>query len=276
MRLIALTAIALVAWCGASAAQTNEAQAFATFRQLQPQCALPAVPADHELILVGAAEPQTVTNLIFEGGRNEAGLIALDVERTAKPVTLAIAAQLDVIWEFKGAVAAIERVLVLANEQNQSVGIVGIPPERIVFGDVTACHSVSWHGPINEQSQNPKGWGMFGIFFGRRPDKVIAVNNAMTLGIPSGKADTPQYYTHGGTTFEERGPLVTQKWRLNFGPDGRPRIMRGVSGPAMTAEEEAIQDFVEANPGGLVKIEPKRVVSRVPVTTSTRLDRFAR
>ena len=44
--------------------QPNEADWIAANRQLRPQCALPAVPADHDLILVGAVEAQTITNYL--------------------------------------------------------------------------------------------------------------------------------------------------------------------------------------------------------------------
>jgi hypothetical protein len=275
MRLVALTAIVAVGWCAASAAQTSEAEAFATFRKLQPQCALPAVPEDHELILIGAAEPQTATNLIFSGARKEAELVTVDVEATRKPLTLAIAAQPDLVWEFKGAVAGVERILVLTNENNRTTGLAGIAAERVIFGDVTPCHSVNWHGTISNQAQEPRGWGMFGIFFGRRPDRVIAVNDAIVVKIPSGRIDA-QTYGSPGVVFEYRGSLATEKFRLNFGPDGRARVMRGVSGPPVSAEEEEIREFVENYPGGLQKIDPRKIVSPVPVTTSSRLDRFSR
>ena len=177
-------ALTLTIVIGASAAafgEPNDADRIAVARQLRPQCAVAAVPADHDLILVGAVFPQTITNLIFEGARDEAGLITLEVERGNRPVTLAIAAQQDLIWEVSGAIDRLQHVIVLANEGSRRTGIIGMPPERVVFGDVTACHGVDWSSTVRDYAQKPAAWWRdFGLFLGRTPDKVLALDDAMS------------------------------------------------------------------------------------------------
>ena len=68
----ALTLTIVIGSSGAAFGEPNEVDRIATERRLRPQCAVTAVPADHDLILVGAVDPQTITNLIFEGAHDEA------------------------------------------------------------------------------------------------------------------------------------------------------------------------------------------------------------
>jgi hypothetical protein len=270
----ALTLTIVIGSLGAAFGEPNDADRIALERQLRPQCAVTAVRADHDLILVGAVEPQTITNLIFEGTQDEAGLITVEVERGSRPVTLAIAAQQDLIWEISGAVDRLQHVIVLANERSRRTGIVGMPPERVVFGDVTACHSMNWSSAFREYAQKPAAWRDFGLFLGRTPDQVLALDDAMTLGIPSARIEVGRNPGTPGVLFERGGALSTERSRIEFGMDGRARVVGRVAGPPRSAEEEELSELLYTSPGGIRKLEPGRVVTQSRLQTSARIDRL--
>jgi hypothetical protein len=271
--LSALTLTIVISSSGAAFGEPNEAGRIAAERRLQPQCAVTAVPADHDLILVGAVFPQTITNLIFEGTRDEAGLITVEVERGSRPVTLAIAAQQDLIWEVIGAVDRLH-VIVLANERSRRTGIIGMPPERIVFGDVTACHSMNWSAAFRDYPQKPAAWRDFGLFLGRRPDKLLALDDAMSLGIPSMRIELGRDPGTPGVLIEQSGASSTERTRIEFGLDGRARIVGRVAGPPRPPEEEELVELLDGSPGGIRKLDPRHVVTQLRLQTSARIDRL--
>jgi len=270
----ALTLTIVIGSSGAAFGEPNEVDRIATERRLRPQCAVTAVPADHDLILVGAVDPQTITNLIFEGAHDEAGLITVEVERGNRPVTLAIAAQQDLIWEVSGAIDRLQHVVVLANEGSRRTGIIGMPPERVVFGDVTAYHSINWSTTLREYAQKPAAWRVFGLFLGRTPDKVLALDDAMSLGIPSARMGLGRNPGTPGVLFEQSGALSTERTRIEFGLDGRARVVGRVAGPPRSPEEEELQELLYNSPGGIRKLDPPHVVTQSRLQTSARIDRL--
>jgi hypothetical protein len=272
--LYALTLTIVISSSGAAFGEPNEAARIALERQLQPQCAVAAVPADHELILVGAVDPQTITNLVFEGARDEAGLITVEVERGNRPVTLAIAAQQDLIWEVSGAIDRLRHVIVLANEQSRRSGIIGMPPERVVFGEVTACHSLSWSAALRDYAQKPAAWRDFGLFLGRKPDKVLVLDDAMSLGIPSARIGLGRNPGAPGVLIEQGDASGIERTRIEFGMSGRARVVGRVAGPARTPEEEELLELLDSNPGGIRKLDPGYVVTQSRLQTSVRIDRL--
>jgi hypothetical protein len=271
----ALTLTIVIGSSGAAFGEPNEVDRIATERRLRPQCAVTAVPADHDLILVGAVDPQTITNLIFEGAHDEAGLITVEVERGNRPVTLAIAAQQDLIWEVSGAIDRLQHVVVLANEGSRRTGIIGMPPERVVFGDVTACHSINWSATLRDYAQKPAAWWrVFGLFLGRTPDKMLALDDAMSLGIPSARIEVGRNPGTPGVLFEQSGAVSTERTRIEFGLDGRARVVGRVAGPPRSPEEEELQELLYNSPGGIRKLDPPHVVTQSRLQTSARIDRL--
>jgi hypothetical protein len=272
MRTGALAAIMLFLATTAAFCQ-SDSDIIALYRRAQPQCAVATVPAEHELIFAGAAEAQILTNILFEGAKEEAGLVVVEVERGSKPVTLAIAAQRDVIWQVTGARDRVAHVIVLVNDYARQTAVTGIAAGRVSFADVTPCHSVAWDPAIRDAAENPKGWTMFGVFFDRRPDKVIAVNDAASASIPSGQLARAGAAERRGVLFEERSSTGTEKYRLSFGADGRARVVGRVGGPPVTPEEEEMEELANAYSGGIRKLDAAAVVSAAPFRTSTRFEK---
>jgi len=271
MRRILQAIAAVILLSGAALGHPDEANLIAALRQLRPECALPAVPPEHQLIVVGSVEAQQTTNIVFEGSGSEADLVQVEVEPGAKPFTLAIAAQRDLLWEFQGDTKALQRIIVLTNAYAQRTGVIGISRDRITFADVTPCHSVSWQPLIDDYAQNPRQWSNLGVFFGRRPDRVIAAHEAMTLKLPSGRIDTARQLERAGVVFEQSGPTSFERWRLKFGPNGA-RIVGRVAGPPLSAEEEEIRDVLDSYPGGIRSLDPASIVAPLSVRRSARYD----
>jgi hypothetical protein len=270
----ALTLTLVLGSSGAAFGEPSDADRIAVARQLRPQCAVAAVRSDHDLILVGAVDPQTITNIVFEGAHDEAGLITIEIERGSRPVTLAIAPQQDLIWEISGAIDRLQHVIVLANEGSRRTGIIGMPPERVVFGDVTACHSANWSAAFRDYARKPAAWRDFGLFLGRTPDKVLIIDDAVSLGIPSAQIVPGRNPGTPGVLFERSDGLSTERLRVEFGADGRARIVGRVAGPPRSPEEEELLTLLDSSPGGIRKLEPARVVTQSRLQTSARVDRL--
>ena len=271
MRPILQVMAALILFSGEAFGQPDESQLIAALRQLRAECALPAVPRDQQLIVAGSVDAQQATNLVFEGASSEAELVQVEVEKGAKPLTLALAAQRDLIWEIRGDTKALQRVIVLTNAYANQTGVLGIAREKIAFADVTACHGVSWRGLIDDYAQNPRQWLNLGVFFGRRPDQVIAAHEAMTLRLPSGRIDAIRQAERSGVLFEESGRSSFERWRVEFGPNGA-RIVGRVAGPPLSAEEQEIREVLDSYPGGIRKLDPASIVAPLPVRASARYD----
>src|SRR5262245_46471918 len=133
MRPILQATAALILLSGQALGQPDETQYIAALRQLRAECALPAVPRDQQLIVVGSVDAQQATNLVFEGAGGEAELVQVEIANGAKPFTLALAAQRDLIWELRGDTKALHRVIVLTNAYANQTGVIGIPRDRVAF-----------------------------------------------------------------------------------------------------------------------------------------------
>jgi len=269
----ALTLTVVIGSPVAAFGEPNLADRIGALRQLQPQCGVADVPADHDLIVVGKVDSQTaITNLAFESsGHIETDLATVDVEPGSRPVTLAIVAQRNLIWEVTGAIDRLH-VIVLADERSRENGIVGMPPERVVFGDLTACGGVTWPPSASEHAAKPNAVSGFYIHVGRPPDKIIMVHDAMSVGIPSARLTLPDSKPQG-VIIERNGVSGTRTTQLEYGKDGRAQIVGRASGPPRSLEDGEILEDLDNIIGGIRKLDPAQVVTRSRLQTSARIDR---
>jgi hypothetical protein len=207
-------------------------------------CAMPAPSEKAKIVLLSAYETDALSSVTL--GSQDAVVYAgrVVVERGREPLYLVMPSQSATIWQFSGAVERIERVVMTSSItapktgnalQPPLVGATGIAPERISFFGRPDC--VEYFSEI-PSSSSLQAIAAVRNAIGKEPDVVAFKYSVNSFTVPSGKIDMP------GDELQQ--PLFTKK---QVG-SGRAR--------------EAMYRFFR---GGVVEIDPKTVVARMPATT---------
>jgi hypothetical protein len=207
------------------------------------------LPIKGRLVLVGAERGLGLSTVSL-GGEDEVGVALVVVEPGAEPLHLVLTSRSALIWVFSGAV---ERVAAVAANAADSfygaprVGVIGIPPEKVHIAAAAYCfptfysgsfrwNADVWAGRWTEERRDAEASrptvDAIERLTGRRADQVVAKLGVSALYLPSDRVD----------------------YRLLPSAIELPLLSRGRS---------MWQEFAWHTPGGLIRIDPNKVVSRV-------------
>jgi Ca2+-binding EF-hand superfamily protein len=239
---------AVVRNAAAEAAQKRLSEQAEAVRKKQEEavgtaCAMPAPSEKAKVVLLSAYQTDALSSVTL--GSQDAMVYAgrVVVERGREPLYLVMPTYNAAIWQFSGAVERIERVVMTSSTaapktrnapQPPLVGATGIAPERISFLGRPDC--IEYFSEI-PSSSSLQAMAAVRNAIGKEPDVVAFKNSVNSFTVPSGKIDMP------GDELQQ--PLFTKK------PVGSDRA------------REAMYWFFR---GGVVEIDPKTVVARMPAT----------
>jgi Ca2+-binding EF-hand superfamily protein len=200
------------------------------------RCALPKVPADATLLLVGVYEGKAVSDVSIGGDDVEVGVAQIEIEQGDEPLYIVATSYEAMIWQVSGAIDRVQALVATSmkagGDKLPRVGVVGLPRERVASPAAADClryfsskRGSEWDHTVAE---------VRGLL-GKAPDDVVGIYGAARISLPSGiAADSARY--------------------------ANVRAMP-LSGPSVAMWREALR-FA---PGGVAQNDPREVVSPLPV-----------
>ena len=221
-------------------------------------CVMPAPSPNARVVLFSSYKAESLSSVTI--GSQEVVVFAgrVVIEPGAEPLYIVIPTSSPVIWQFSGAVDRVER-LVLSSGQTLPgktrydpnlpglAGATGLPQDKVSFPARVGC--------LNYFSEVPSGGSIGAVnalreMIGREPFKVAGAYSVHGVSLPSGTIESLDKM--GKKLIIEKGSGT-----LRIDGDASNIILR--SGPSQARDE-----LYRFNPGGLVEIDPKYVVSNLP------------
>lgn len=217
-----------------------------------PRCALPAVPKGAKVYAFGAYEGAAISSTVLGSQDEETNVIDVTIEPGSSPLYLVLTSYESMIWRVSGATGRVAQVVVSASASKSSNAVVPRAPaansRRAVMSEAPDIRATSVAGVVGlpaskvtiaagncpryfHDVEGPAGKGITATIrrtVGREPEAVFGSYSAQRVSLPSGQI-----------TRAQGSPV----------PAGFDRQM-----------------WREANrywPGGLVRIDPGQVVTKV-------------
>lgn len=194
-RLVAALGAMVAAWSGVAYAQA-------------PNCTLPRVPANAQIVLAGAYEGQSASTVAVNGLDGQTTLAFVDIEPGTRPIYFVATSYDAMIWVFRGATDRVVQTVLASNGGEQGIGgagAVGLPAARVrtAHGCVPYFYTM---GPERRAPYTPPRAGpgqaapteasdpnernaveTVQRLLGRRADVVTAFYGIYVLSLPSGR-----------------------------------------------------------------------------------------
>ena len=221
-------------------------------------CAMPKASDNAKVVLLSAYETEALSNVTIGFQDVAVGVGNITIEPGAEPIYLVVAAFRPTIWRLYGAVERIERVVLTAAvtgpyrgqpQDRPLAGLTGVPAERVTFLGKSDCL-----GYFNETPSTQASVAVATVKRGSGKDvAVIAARYSMADAmLPSGRVSSMKESSEGKLVIIQRS--------------GTLRIEGDTSGVVVqTGRNNLESDLRLYHPGGLVELDPKRVVASVPV-----------
>lgn len=213
---------------------------------LARRCGLSPVRNDAFVSVVGTYKGAALADVAIGGEDAVVHVAQLDIQPGDQPLYVVLASQSGMIWQVSGAVERIRHLVVGAQEggDNPRVGVVGVPKERVSFMAKGDCAGRIGH-PRGQSVHERELALLKGLLGGRVPDQFIGRYGLARARLPL------------GTTFE-KGPYD------NAAPF-----------PSSEQARSVYEELYRFAPGGVVRIDPKSVVSSLPVARLSVLPQAA-
>jgi len=192
------------------------------------ECGRLNVPDSAAVVVVGGYEGQAISSHRIGRARNETHVIDIRVELGREPLFLMLDSLHSVIWRVSGNIARVAGVGI----DGTIAGIIGIEPEKVQYFDGVVCDLDIWKGVLPD---NARETGAMLQILKQSPKTVLSGYELGLVSVPSG--NIPRVYRYPG----ERPSLGTFEAR------------------------QVERDLRRFHPGGIVDIEPERVVSNTVV-----------
>jgi Ca2+-binding EF-hand superfamily protein len=217
-------------------------------------CAMPKASETAKVVLVGGYRTEALSTTTIGSQDVAVGVGNVTVEAGNEPIYLVMVSFRPTIWRFYGAVERIERLVLTSTmtgpgrgtpQEKPLVGATGIPAERVTFLGQSKC--------LGYFSETPSSQSAIAAAAVRRATGKDALVIAARYGfsdvaVPSGKFQS--------VPDENRGKLVIVK------PSGTLRIEGDASNVIVqSGPNSLIGDLQRFSPGGVIEVDPKRVVS---------------
>jgi len=212
-------------------------------RAQRAACGLPPLPASGQLMLVGIHGGSGLATVALGEDDGEVGISHLIIEPGAEPLHLALTSLTAQIWVVSGAVDRVATVVATAPAtaapaRTPRVGVVGIAPEKVHVPGAPDCIPSFARSDADmtraSDAGRPAALAVERLA-GRRPDRVIGAQDLSTMYLPSGRRDD------------------------------QSALPSAIELPILSRGRAMWQEFSYRRPGGVVRVDPAKVVSRLAV-----------
>lgn len=201
------------------------------------RCNLPKPDPSAMIVAIGGYHGRALSSVSIGGDDVTTSVAQVEIEQGDQPLFIVASSYESMVWQVSGAVDRVSQFLVSAYPTAGAgkvprVGVVGLPAGRVSAPNGGDClkYFTSTSDTAGLQAQ-----GALRVMLGRAPDLAVATYAMDKVALPSGRFDDNAHY---------RNTMIL------------PKI-----GPAVGMWREALR----FNPGGVAMIEPKAVVSPLPV-----------
>jgi Ca2+-binding EF-hand superfamily protein len=245
-----------------AAMDTVRAQAV---RQASANCNLPKASEGTKVVLLSAYETEALSTAALGSQDELTGVGNVNVEPGSEPLYIVLSSYRPTIWRFYGSTERIERVVATAPghaprkgardahdaKEAPIAGVLGVSADRVSFPDRTNCPRYFTEQPSIAAAE---AGGVVKASAGKSPEVVAARYKVGTFSVPSGKIEAvPSQASQGLLIIQKSGGTLTVE-----GDASKIKIV----GPGSAASDNGLREY---NPGGVVSIDPKKVVASVPV-----------
>lgn len=221
-------------------------------------CAMPKASDAAKVVLMGAYQVEAISSATIGSQDVAVGVGNVTIEPGNDPLYLVLVTFRPTIWRFYGAVERIERLVLTGTmtgsgrgtpNEKPLVGATGVAAEKITFLGQSKC--------INYFTETPSSQGAIAAAAvkseaGKDVAVIVARYALADVSFPSGQIQT--------TRDSNQGKLIIMKPSGSLKIEGDTRNVIVQTGPSNLASE--LKRF---SPGGLVEIDPRRVVASLPV-----------
>ncbi len=217
-------------------------------------CPMPKPSDAAKLVLVGTNESEALSNVAIGSQDVAVGVGNIAVEPGNEPIYLVVTSFRPTIWRLYGATERIERLVLTSTmpaptkalpANKPLVGAVGLPADRITFLEQTKC--VGHFTALNTRQASFAAIAVR-IDTGRDVGTSAGLYSLSDVSVPSGAVHGS---THGKLVIVSKGPVTIR------GDDPNIILENDRSGIDI--------DLKRFYPGGVVELDPARVVASMPV-----------
>lgn len=217
-------------------------------------CPMPKPSDAAKVVLVGSYESEALSTVTIGSQDVAVGVGNITVEPGTEPIYLVVTSYRPTIWRLYGATERIERLVLTTTmtppvknlpPDKPVVGAVGVPAERITFLERTRCIAHFMTRPSREAKLAE---AEVKIDAGREPSVVAGIYSLSDVTVPSG---TVHGATHGKLLIISKGTVT----------------INGSDANVIVESDSAAGDIdlERFYPGGVIEIDPRRVVANMPV-----------
>lgn len=153
------------------------------------RCGFPTPAAGSRVVLIGAYQGDTVSNISLGGDDVEVGVAMINVEKGDEPLYIIAVSFEATIWKITGATDRIQRLVVqsangLGGTDAPRAGVVGVQRDKITFAHGRDCMRY-FTNPDGGDGIAAGGEAL--LLIGRKPDVIAGSYDLRALSIPSGQ-----------------------------------------------------------------------------------------
>ena len=204
-------------------------------------CLMPPASADAKIILLSSYEADSLSSVAIGGQDNETNAMTVTVEPGKEPLYLVFSSYESMVWRLAGATSRVAHVVVgghhgAAGEAQQrsltASAVVGVAKKKVTILPVPCLR----HFTRADDGGGQTASQIVANAAGRHPDRVLATYSANAVSVPDGQFTKAPPYRPGAAAETPKG-FEPAMWR------------------------EALRFW----PGGVMAIEPRSVVAKLPV-----------
>jgi Ca2+-binding EF-hand superfamily protein len=220
-------------------------------------CAMPKASDAAKVVLIGAYQAEAVSSVTIGSQDVAVGAGTINIEPGDEPIYLVVTSFRPTIWRLYGAVERVERLVLSATmtgpgrgmpQEKPLVGATGVPAERVSFLGQSRCIRYFTETPSSSAAAAAASVRQE---TGKDASTIAARYGLSEVSVPSGRIRNVE------RAHSNKLVIVKQAGTLTIEGDPRNVIVQ-------TGRGELEGDLKRFNPGGVVEIDPKRVVASLP------------
>lgn len=208
-------------------------------------CNLPKPSPEAEIVMFGAYEGAAVSTVAVAGMDEETSLGVLEIEPGDAPLYIVVSVYDAMVLRFTGATDRVER---LVGSSYKSLGVVGLPKDRVTFAPRDACR-LKYFDKKDAAAANQVR-AMLTSHLGRAPDRIVTSYDIGRSRLPSGRP------AEASTKPKKSGVTIIQgNRRIQLTEDGIVEL--DVESTAVATRNELLRFY----PAGIATVMPEDVVT---------------
>ncbi|WP_084758272.1 EF-hand domain-containing protein [Sphingopyxis macrogoltabida] len=152
-----------------------------------PICNLAALPPDAQLLVFGTYDGQAISSAVIGGQDSETNLIDVTIEPGSRPLYLILTSYESMIWRLRGATGRVRQVvassLKAAPGGTSASGVTGVSPDKVQIAPAGCPNYFSQLGEPDAQ----RSLASIRSSLQREPDAVFATYSPQGISLPSGQ-----------------------------------------------------------------------------------------